>query len=574
MNDADRSLHNLAEHAAQRWQNAMALILGADLQQRREWTGREAIATVLGQLVTGMRGVQLVTPLHYVPTPADRRPETTGVEAWASHGVAVDVTADDQPVLRLTAPRDRTSWMAPSTLTYFPSVEGAQHGIFVLRVANPASPPVQCQRKPSDLLAEPTAPASFPRWIDGGVIFAAEGSRLRRSAALAPPSTYNDFEGLVAWALELIATPTADAGEPTGDDPTVLATLRRALAQHREHAQRQTATRLDQSDVDAIAVAAVAVGVQPTVRLVTNVANGGSPNVINPLLRSFWARASREGLLGGGLSPPVTPVPEALLALYQDLRTAARDAGEAALNPTRDALTARERELAERDEALTQRANALDAAEAVAAAAREQMAAQIQDLQTQREQDREALATAQRMAQADATALGEVRADLAASREAASKLGDEFVRLGSLVDQGKKREATLTAERDAARQDVADLQTKVTTLGVQYKHLERTERQQRAANEVLGKRWDSERAAHEATRERLTREKNQLAVRAGELEGQLTAVARERERTEVEVQRLRDDLTRLNVEIDRLSAERDRSAAAVGPDSGAPAVDA
>lgn len=589
MNHGDTFLDNLAAQAAQRWDSAMAQILGADLHERREWTGH-AIGPVLSQLVVGMRGVQLVTPLHYVPTPMERRPETTGVEAWASYGIANDITADGQPVLRLTAPRDRTSWLAPSTLSYFPSAGAAsQDGVFVLRVAHPTPLALRLDRHATDLLREPTAPASFPQWVAGGVIFAAEGGRVRRAAAQAPPETWNDFDGLVTWALELIGTPPAGTGEPSADDPAVLATLRGALARHRERSQRTIANRLDQSDVDAVAAAAVTIGIQPTVRLITAVAKGGSPNVINPMMQSFWARASREGLLGGGPAPTPTPVPEALLALYQELRTSARDAGEASLIPTREALKAREGELADRDAELTQRAEALDAAEAVATAAREQMAAQIQDLQSQREQDRESLATAQRMAQADATALAAVRAELAASREAASKLADEVARLGALVEHGKARDATLTAERDAARQDASSLQMKVTTLGIEHKSLERTEREQRAANEMLRERWDGERTAHEATRERLTREmqeiiaratlidreKNQLAVRAAELEGQLTAVDRERVRTEGEVQRLRDDLARLNVEIGLVSAERDRDRekAAAARDGGAPAAD-
>ena len=72
------------------------------------------------------------------------------------------------------------------------------------------------------------------------MIFVAEGGRVRRAAAQAPPAIWNDFDGLVTWALELIGTPPAGTSEPSADDPAVLATLRRALARHRERSQRPT----------------------------------------------------------------------------------------------------------------------------------------------------------------------------------------------------------------------------------------------------------------------------------------------------------------------------------------------
>ncbi len=383
---------------------------------RRTWTGDELLVALCAIGDTGQSVVALTGRLYASASAAPRARVQVDVERFGLVNFAMETTPAGDPIVAFPT-ANRHVWLTPAALTYLPCPASPADGVFVLTVADPVTPPPGQKLPAPAYLQEADGAGSRARWVAGGLVLANHGSAVETSVLTAPEEVWFDFAGLVRWVGRTLGTPPPRTTAEGLDDPAILGTLTEALARHRAAAgAARHGAKATQGDVDAIARAAIAIGLQPTVVMLTRVLGRGSASTLHPLLKSFYRRAVPEGLLPGAEAPPPSSVPPAFLQLLDQLRAAAKAEVDAALAPQRAALSERERAAAAREAAH-------ETAQAELARERSQLTAAAE------ERDR---------------ALARLDAELTAARERIESL--------THVERGQAQEiARLGAERDAER---------------------------------------------------------------------------------------------------------------------------
>lgn len=505
---------DLAKVSRERWLAIQAEVIGPDLTQRRQWKGIEEIASVLTRVADGRFGGYLATARHVVAPPGDRQKVSSeGVDVWGGPvTVELDTDSDGTPVLMIQAEKGRT-WLEPYTLTYLPCPMNPLNAVFSLTVAGSTEPGPGTRYTAEDLLRDPASNSEPRRWVTGGVMFVCSAIEPPLQFKEAPETTWNNFPALERWVARTIDTPPPRTTTEGLADPVTLAHIRNAFATNRERTGRMNKP-LDQSDIDSIGRACYEVGLQMTVQLVREVVGSGSPSTIHPLLKSFWARARSEGLLGGA-APTSTTLPVELTALYEGVLAAARATADEDLRPARELLKSRESTLSEAEKEVAELKAAVEQQGRELRGALEQLERQVVDLKGQRDEARQALERAQHIAVGDASLISELRAELAGVRDAAHRLSEETIALNAAIAQREgviaERDTevgSLKAAYDGAKRDADQANVK----------LNESERRFDLLSEQFEARLADERAAHAQTLSRLTSELADARERAAALE--------------------------------------------------------
>lgn len=218
---------------------------------------------------------------------------------------------------------------------------------------------------------------------------------------------------------------------------------------------------LDQSDVDAIAWAALEAGLQPTLELVRRYAGGGSNSTIHPRLKDFYGRLVKERLKG-------TQVPPALQKLYAQLKSDAEHDGAKELQPLQDALRLAEQGVAEERTRLRDAQEALANERTALHTADQARQTFVESLEGRLTLATEQLAAANHTIAGDADQLAEARTELRYARdrgeELATTLAERTQQLQTTQTDLAKTTAAhdrLAAEHRAALKTTAELEQRL-----------------------------------------------------------------------------------------------------------------
>ncbi|MEY2161689.1 DNA-binding protein [Rhodanobacter sp. FW106-PBR-LB-2-11] len=291
-----------------------------------------------------------------------------------------------------------------------------------------------------------------------------------RPASHRPAEAWFDFRPWCAgWAVPRDAAAAHDGRRPRRSRAPRQAHRRRWRATARPPAPHATAPRPPRG-TSTRSPAAIAIGLQPTVAMLTRVLGRGSASTLHLLLKAFYRRAVPEGLLPGAEAAPAHDVPPAFLALLDQLRATARAEGEAAPAPQRAALAEREAAAEAREAALAADQTALvKEREEVANVEKERaryvshLEAQLAEATRERNEARNIVAGHEALIhrlEAEAAAAREQQADLAARTAAElARARDEHGALAATEREQLQALARLESERDAlalAREDLVD----------------------------------------------------------------------------------------------------------------------
>ncbi|AGG89156.1 Plasmid replication region DNA-binding N-term [Rhodanobacter denitrificans] len=473
MPPSPRSRRNGADRDAQARAAWLALIdqlTNGQPGARRTWTGDELLVALCAFGDTGQSVVALTGRLNASASAAPRAREQVDVERFGMVHFTPETTPAGRSVVAFPTVSGQV-WLTPAALTYLPCPASPADGVFVLTVADPVTAPPGQKLPAPAYLQEADGAGQRPRWVAGGLVLAKHGSAVETGILAAPDEVWFDFPALVRWVGRTLGTPPPRTTAEGLDDPALFDTLVEALARHRATAgaARQGA-KATQGDVDAIARAAIAIGLQPTVAMLTRVLGRGSASTLHPLLKSFYSRAVSEGLLPGAEAVPVHDVPPAFLTLLDQLRAAVRAEAEAALAPQRAALAEREAAAAAREAALAADQSALvKEREELATVEKERtryvshLEAQLAEAIRERQEARDIAAGHEALIhrlEAEAAAARMQQADVAARTAAElDQLREERAALAASERAQLQTIARLESERDslqAARQDLAD----------------------------------------------------------------------------------------------------------------------
>jgi hypothetical protein len=231
---------------------------------------------------------------------------------------------------------------------------------------------------------------------------------------------------------------------------------------------------LTQDDVDFIGWEALQLSLQPTIELVREIHGRGSPSVVHPMLKNFYATLVQQHLQPA----PPAPVPEPLLRFWTALAAEVRTAGEEALAPARAALAASERAVEARCEALAHDRQLFEEEQRVAAAAAVERERHVVSLETRIAGLESELVTSRNVISGfeleiasvrsdrqhlEAT-LSDARAELGQHRASLKDAGLEHgvlqARVTSLtdaLDRSVRAETALRADRDALQREVGGI---------------------------------------------------------------------------------------------------------------------
>jgi len=420
---------------------------------RRTWSGDDAVAALEavggpGQSVVALSG----RLLGDVAAPT----RLQDVERFGEINFTVETTPTGETVLAMPSTTGRI-WLAPAALTYLPCPASPVDGVFVLTVADAVAAPPGQKLPFGAYLERPSGAGLHPRWVAGGLVLAHTGSRVETSALEVPGEAWFDFPALVRWAGRLLDTPPPRTTAEGLDDPAVLDTLTEALTRYRaatgavRHGAKAT-----QGDVNAIARAAIASGLQPTVAMLTRVLGRGSASTLHPLLKGYFRRAVPDGLLPGAEVPAPSDVPPAFFALLDQLRAAAKADVDQALAPQRAALAEREAAAAAREAELTAAQADLEQTRAHQASAEQERARYVAHLETQLAEVTLAREQAQNVATGHEALIHRLEADATTARERYAELQQ---RMDSELNRAREEIRTLTAADRSHLQAIARLET-------------------------------------------------------------------------------------------------------------------
>ncbi|ODT93646.1 MAG: hypothetical protein ABS82_11885 [Rhodanobacter sp. SCN 67-45] len=270
--------------------------------------------------------------------------------------------------------------------------------------------------------------------LGGGALYVAVGCPLGRGLHEAHPSLAMRPSIMLPLYLRTRFA-KADADAETESRRVMEAKARDTLKAEYARANPDRTTLTDAA-VDDIAWRALQLGVQPTMELIRDVAGGGSPTHIHPLLKRFYA-----GLLDNHFIPaPPSDVPreaqemwERVLDIARREATLQQRADQTALDDAREAFNA----------TMAAREAAHAAAQADLAREREQLAAAAEERER---------------------ALVRLEADLTEARERIESL--------THVERGQAQDvARLTAERDALHEQLHAATTHGTALSARLEQL-------------------------------------------------------------------------------------------------------
>ncbi|MEY2161283.1 DNA-binding protein [Rhodanobacter sp. FW106-PBR-LB-2-11] len=482
---------------AQPWVDAVAEARPATILEHEPLTNAEQIAAVLAGLAAS--GV--------ASADAGGSPATgdvlfgRDVAEGGRMGALSDVRVQTQTGALHFKIGDTQLAVAQPTLTFIRHAHGLLDSVFLLS-ATPLSDSALAWR--SGILG-------------GGALYVAIGCPLGRGLHEAHPSLAMRPSLMLPLYLRTRFA-KADADAETESRRVMEAKARDTLKAEYARANPDRTTLTDAA-VDDIAWRALQLGVQPTMELIRDVAGGGSPTHIHPLLKRFYA-----GLLDNHFIPaPPSDVPREAQEMWE-----------------------RVLEIARREASLQQRAeqtaleDARQAQNAAVAAREADLAAAQAELARQREQ----LAAA---AEERNRALTRLESDLARAREHIESL--------THVERGQAQDiARLTAERDTLREQALAATTHGTALATR---LEQLQADRAALAETLAaERLSATRAAAAAAAE--TAEVTQrLAVvtadrehRKVAMEDLSTQLADTRQRLDERERQLRDLQHRLHAQAD------------------------
>lgn len=272
-------------------------------------------------------------------------------------------------------------------------------------------------------------------FLGGGALYVTIGCPLGRGLHEAHPSLAMRPSTLLPLYLRTRFS-KADADAESQARRVMEAEARDTLRAEYAQANPDRATLTDAA-VDAIAWRALQLGVQPTMELIRDVAGGGSPTHIHPLLKRFYG-----GLLDNHFIPsPPSDVPREAQEMWDRVLDLARreaalqqHADRAALDDAREAFNA----------TMAAREAAHATAQAELARAREQLTAAAE------ERDR---------------ALARLEADLTDAREHIESL--------THIERGQAQDiARLTAERDTLREQAHAATAQSATLATRLDELQ------------------------------------------------------------------------------------------------------
>lgn len=398
--------------------------------------------------------------------------------------------------------------------------EGLGHSIFLL-TGTPANSEAVAWQSASMLLQPPQLLLVISRTDSLGATAAHPSLTIRPSPMIALHLTIKLGKG----------DPAADTS--TQERRKLELQAREVLAkafQHR-HPERMPLT---QEDVNEIGWHALTLGVQPTVELIREVAGGGSPNTIHPLLKNFYAT-----LLDKHFEPQVPPdIPESAVRMWHQVLELARREADERMTADRAELQRERQRHAESIAAFGREAATRE--EATAARERE-LAAAEQALQTTIEDLRERLSSKEAQAQ-------QLGTELSATKD----------RLSSVNAERDKLKEALSAERSARSEEAALLRSKIAAQQEQIDNLsaelERTRNesgeQLSALREAL---LESQRDAEAARRQAEAADE-----RAAASESARAATATNYEHARAELTSATSDIERLRAELSAVTRERDR----------------